>query len=118
MSAEDLLALAQTAGLELDKVIKIFQMAALAPPAPKSEPISEEVCTRMFEKMRADPRTAPFSNKNWFEAGIFAAEVFHGHSSFANSEQTVTIDRACFERGCACYDSRLDKDAVIVRSAS
>jgi hypothetical protein len=26
----------------------------------------------------------------------------------------MLIDKACFERGCACYDDRLDKDAVEV----
>lgn len=26
----------------------------------------------------------------------------------------VTIDRACYERGCACYDTRLDSDGVKV----
>ena len=24
------------------------------------------------------------------------------------------IDRACYERGCACYDSRVDRDGVEV----
>ena len=24
------------------------------------------------------------------------------------------IERGCFERGCACYDSRVDKDAAVV----
>jgi hypothetical protein len=24
------------------------------------------------------------------------------------------IDRACFERGCACYNERFDKDPVLV----
>ena len=26
----------------------------------------------------------------------------------------MKIDRACYERGCACYDDRIDKDAVEV----
>jgi hypothetical protein len=26
----------------------------------------------------------------------------------------MKIDRACFERGCACYDDRIDKDPVEV----
>lgn len=30
----------------------------------------------------------------------------------------VTIDRACFDRGCACFDPRIDKDAVIVEKRS
>jgi uncharacterized protein (TIGR02466 family) len=37
------------------------------------------------------------------------------HSSFANSEEdTVVIDRACFDRGCACFNPSIDKDFVIV----
>lgn len=27
----------------------------------------------------------------------------------------LTIDAACFERGCACHDSRIDGDGVVVR---
>lgn len=30
----------------------------------------------------------------------------------------VAIDRACFDRGCACFDPRIDKDAVIVEKRS
>jgi len=26
----------------------------------------------------------------------------------------MKIDKACYERGCACYDSRIDTDAVEV----
>ena len=26
----------------------------------------------------------------------------------------MKIDRACYERGCACYDDRIDKDPVEV----
>ena len=26
----------------------------------------------------------------------------------------MKIDRACYERGCACYDDRIDKDLVEV----
>lgn len=28
----------------------------------------------------------------------------------------TTIDKACFERGCACYDSRIDTESVEVLS--
>lgn len=29
----------------------------------------------------------------------------------------MLIDRACYERGCACFDSRIDKDPVLVPNA-
>lgn len=32
--------------------------------------------------------------------------------------ESVTIDRACFERGCACFNPRVDKDFVIVEKRS
>lgn len=35
-----------------------------------------------------------------------------------DQEDTVAIDRACFERGCACFNPRIDKDAVIVGKLS
>lgn len=30
------------------------------------------------------------------------------------SNTSVTIDRACYDRGCACYDPRVDHDGVKV----
>ena len=30
----------------------------------------------------------------------------------------ITVERGCFERGCACYDSRIDKDGVVVDEVS
>lgn len=33
----------------------------------------------------------------------------------ARNEKAMTlIDKACYERGCACYDSRFDNDGVEV----
>ena len=29
----------------------------------------------------------------------------------------MLIDRACYERGCACFDPRIDKDPVLVPNA-
>lgn len=26
----------------------------------------------------------------------------------------MIVDKACWERGCACYDDRIDKDGVVV----
>lgn len=30
-------------------------------------------------------------------------------------QQTAIMDRGCFERGCACYDDRVDRDGVEVQ---
>ena len=35
-----------------------------------------------------------------------------------DENDSVAIDRACFDRGCACFDPRIDKDAVIVEKRS
>jgi hypothetical protein len=35
-----------------------------------------------------------------------------------DENNSVAIDRACFDRGCACFDPRIDKDAVIVEKRS
>lgn len=32
----------------------------------------------------------------------------------ANEEVLSIVDRGCYERGCACYDDRVDKDGVVV----
>ena len=32
----------------------------------------------------------------------------------AKEEGLTVIDRGCYERGCACYDDRVDKDGVVV----
>ena len=61
--------------------------AALTPVAPTTERISEPVCTLMFERTHTHPRAASFTSKNWFEAGIIAAEAFHRRSLFANGKQ-------------------------------
>ena len=31
-----------------------------------------------------------------------------------DENNSVAIDQACFDRGCACFDPRIDKNAVIV----
>lgn len=31
------------------------------------------------------------------------------------AESEIVMDRGCFERGCACYDDRVDKDGVVVK---
>lgn len=35
-----------------------------------------------------------------------------------DENNSVAIDRACFDRGCACFDPRIDKNAVIVEKRS
>ena len=32
----------------------------------------------------------------------------------AKEEGLTVMDRGCYERGCACYDDRVDKDGVVV----
>ena len=39
-------------------------------------------------------------------------EVLEKH--LANEEVLSIVDRGCYERGCACYDDRVDKDGVVV----
>jgi len=39
-------------------------------------------------------------------------EVLEKH--LANEELLSVVDLGCYERGCACYDYRVDKDGVVV----
>ena len=39
-------------------------------------------------------------------------EVLEKH--LANEEDLTIMDRGCYERGCCCYDDRVDKDGVVV----
>ena len=39
-------------------------------------------------------------------------EVLEKH--LANEECLSVVDRGCYERGCSCYDDRVDKDGVVV----
>lgn len=32
----------------------------------------------------------------------------------AKEESLSVVDLGCYERGCACYDDRVDKDGVVV----
>ena len=32
----------------------------------------------------------------------------------SEKQESMYVDRACYERGCACYDPRVDKDPVLV----
>jgi hypothetical protein len=41
----------------------------------------------------------------------------HCHKEWTSEMEPVLIDKACWERGCACYDSRVDKDPVKVTKA-
>lgn len=72
--------------------------------------IVEPLWNQTVEQKCAELLAFRYKGKPMYEVrGLYA------HSPFANSEQTVVIDRACFERGCPCHDVG-DKDAVIVRS--
>lgn len=47
-----------------------------------------------------------------------ALDTLSGNDRFPDENNRVAIDRACFDRGCACFDPRIDKDFVIVEKRS
>jgi hypothetical protein len=42
-----------------------------------------------------------------------ALDTLSGNDRFPDENNRVAIDRACFDRGCACFDPRIDKDFVL-----
>ena len=160
---EKLLALAQTASLELDKVVKVFQVA---------EPVQQELVGEVFINTGFGELCAPMKDIRWkdgmmppagtklytspppadpvawnYFVSIASALIKAADDAASDADymldsddcikvlrgewtgpmmndcpqpkkEAVTIDRACFDRGCACFDSRTDKDAVIVEKRS
>lgn len=47
-----------------------------------------------------------------------ALDTLSGNDRFPDENDSVTIDRACFDRGCACFNPKIDKDFVIVEKRS
>lgn len=69
----------------------------------------------------SQPTTQPqdlIPQDDLFVCGQMGAHVTRVRVEEPDENNRVAIDRSCFERGCACFDPRIDKDFVLVEKRS